>query len=914
MTFVLRMVARETRASWRRLIFFFLCVAIGVGAMAAVRSVIQNVRGALAREARALTAADLVLQSNRPWDENARAIIDRHLAAVGGTATTDLVETATMVRPEDMSKAVAKMVELQAVERPYPFYGRVVLEGGAPYRHDILRDRGALVRPELLAQLGLVTGDRIVIGNETFTIRGVIVAEPGRRTGFFTFGPRVLIDAADLPGTGLIGFGSRARYQRLVRIDDAARLDGLTRDLRIAFSNTLVTVRSYRNNEDRVGEQLQVAENYLGLVGYVMVVLGGIGVWSVTRVFIQQKLQSIAVLKCVGATVAQVLGVYVVQVLLLGAAGSLMGLALGALMLLAAPTNAFAALGAISVGLTPSASLQAFGIGVLVSLLFALVPLLEVRRVRPLLLLREETSAPVPAPPPAASSGAAVAGVADSESGSNVQSQAQSQPRMGRVRRAISTLTLGLDPLQWLAGGSVVAVLVLLASWQAASWRVGGIVSIGFVLTAIALHLVGLAVVRAVRPLGRVQWFPMRHAVNGLGRPGHQTRVILLAVGLGVFFILGVRLLQMNLTREFSVALQPDAPDMFLIDVQQDQADALKTVLSSVKSDSSPRLLPVLRARVTGVQGKELNLASVESVRERGNIGREFTVTYRDHLQPNETIVAGTFWTSLRMDEKGVLQIPWTKEDATDPVRKEGFAPPEVSIERGLRDRVGIQLGDIIRFDILGRPIEATVTSIREVNWSDSRNGGFVFVFRPDVLERAPHGFVATLKGPADQSARARLQRDVVARFPNVSVIDLRDVLRTVEGVLSNVTFGISVVGGVALASGLLILIGAVAMTKFQRLRDVALLKTLGASSRVIAALLVIEYGLLGIVAGAVGAVGASILSWVVSTRVLDIQWRLEPLTLAAAILLTAAIVGIAGVLSSVDVLRRKPLAVLRTG
>jgi putative ABC transport system permease protein len=866
MTFVLRMVARETRASWRRLIFFFLCVAIGVGAMAAVRSVIQNVRGALAREARALTAADLILQSNRPWDENARAIIDKHLAAAGGTATTDLVETATMVRPEDMTKAVAKMVELQAVEPAYPFYGRVVLEGGAPYRHDMLRGRGALVRPELLAQLGLNTGDRIVIGNETFTIRGAIASEPGRRTGFFTFGPRVLIDAADLPSTGLIGFGSRARYQRLVRVNDAARLDGLTRDLRIAFSNTLVTVRSYRNNEDRVGEQLQVAENYLGLVGYVMVVLGGIGVWSVTRVFIQQKLQSIAVLKCVGATVAQVLGVYVVQVLLLGAAGSLMGLALGALMLVAAPTNAFAALGAISVGLTPSASLQAFGIGVLVSLLFALVPLLEVRRVRPLLLLREETSSP------------------DLPS-------TQARPGPGRVRRAIRAVTFGFDSIQWLAGGSVVAVLVLLASWQAASWRVGAIVSIGFVLTAIALHLVGLVVVRAVRPLGRVQWFPMRHAVNGLGRPGHQTRVILLAVGLGVFFILGVRLLQVNLTREFSVALQPDAPDMFMIDVQQDQSDALRQLIVAVKSDSSPRLLPVLRARVTGVQGKELNLASVESVRERGNIGREFTVTYRDHLQPNERIVEGTFWGKRAPGAEG-----------------------EVSIERGLRDRVHIQVGDIVRFDILGRPIEARVTSIREVDWSDSRNGGFMFVFRPDVLERAPHGFVATLKGPADQAARARLQRDVVAKFPNVSVIDLRDVLRTIEGVLSNVTFGISIVGGVALLSGLLILIGAVAMTKFQRLRDVALLKTLGASSRVIAALLVIEYGLLGTVAGAVGAIGASILSWVVSTRVLEIQWRLEPLTLGAAVLLTAAIVGIAGVLSSVDVLRRKPLAVLRTG
>ena len=300
-------------------------------------------------------------------------------------------------------------------------------------------------------------------------------------------------------------------------VNDAARLEGLTRDLRIAFSNTLVTVRSYRNNEDRVGEQLQVAENYLGLVGYVMVVLGGIGVWSVTRVFIQQKLQSIAVLKCVGATVLQVLGVYVVQVLLLGAAGSLMGLGLGALMLLAAPTNAFAALGAISVGLTLSASLQAFGIGVLVSLLFALVPLLEVRRVRPLLLLREETSAP-PTPAEAAAAAAARHG--------------------GRACAApCARMTLGLRsaPVGRRAD-PVVAVLVLLASWQAASWRVGGIVSIGFVLTAIALHLVGLAVVRLVRPLGRRavvsaasrgQWARAARSSNQGDSPGRRPRRVL---------------------------------------------------------------------------------------------------------------------------------------------------------------------------------------------------------------------------------------------------------------------------------------------------------------------------------------------------------------------------------------------------
>jgi putative ABC transport system permease protein len=870
MTFILRMVVRETRASWRRLLFFFLCVALGVGAMAAVRSVIQGVRGALTREARALTGADLIITNNRPWDVETRTTIDRRLASAGAIASTEVVETATMVRPADAGKAVARMVELQAVEAAYPFYGQLLLEGNQPYQHALLKDRGVIVRPELLAQLGVTMGEAVVIGNETFTIRGVLSAEPGRRMGLFTLGPRVLMDAADLPRTGLIAFGSRARFQRLVRIADA-RVDALTRTLQDSFKSTLITARSYRDTEDRVGQQLDLAENYLGLVGYVMIVLGGIGVWSVTRVFVQQKLQSIAVLKCVGATVWQVLSVYVVQVLLLGALGSLMGVLLGGLILLFVPADALQAFGAVAPRLTLAASAQAFGIGVLVSLLFALVPLLEVRRVRPLLLLREETSAP-----PVAGRGA-VAGAG---------APVTRVPFRERMLRAVRRL----DPVQLIAAVVVIAVLVLIASWQASSVKIGVIVSAGFVLTAIVLHLVGLAVVRLVRPLSTAAWFPLRHAVNGLGRPGHQTRVILLSVGLGVFFILGVRLLEQNLVREFTVALNPNAPDLFLLDVQQDQVDAMRQFFTSVQSDRSPRLLPVLRARVTGVYGKELNLASVERVREQGTISREFTVTYRDQLQPNETLVEGRFWPA------------------------EAASTPMVSIERGLRDRVGMRVGDRVRFDILGRPLEAIVASVREIDWSDSRNGGFMFVFSPAALAHAPHNYVGTLRGPTDPMARARLQRDLVARFPNVSVIDLRDVLRTVERVLANVTLGISVVGGVALLSGLLILIGAVAMTKFQRLREVALLKTLGATSRVIVALLVIEYGLLGTVAGAVGAVAASVLSWVVATRVLEIPWQSEPLTLVAAVVLTAGCVGAVGVLSSADVLRRKPLAVLRAG
>ncbi len=210
------------------------------------------------------------------------------------------------------------MVELLAVAPGYPLYGRVILEGGRAYTHDLLRQRGMLVRPELLAQLGLRVGERLTIGKETFTIRGVLAREPGRGLGMFSLGPRVFIDLADLPATGLVTFGSRVRHQLLLRMPET-RIAPFVSGLRERFRNRFVSVRSYRDMEERVGRELETSENYLGLVGYAIVVLGGIGVWSVTRVFVQQKIRTIAILKCVGGTAGRILAVYVAQVLLLGA-------------------------------------------------------------------------------------------------------------------------------------------------------------------------------------------------------------------------------------------------------------------------------------------------------------------------------------------------------------------------------------------------------------------------------------------------------------------------------------------------------------------------------------------------------------------------------------------------------------------
>jgi putative ABC transport system permease protein len=217
-----------------------------------------------------------------------------------------------------------------------------------------------------------------------------------------------------------------------------------------------------------------------------------------------------------------------------------------------------------------------------------------------------------------------------------------------------------------------------------------------------------------------------------------------------------------------------------------------------------------------------------------------------------------------------------------------------------------------VRFDILGRVVNARVTSLREVDWKDSRDGGFMFVFRPGVLDDAPQTFIAPLKGPDGSAARALFQHTLVERFPNVSVIDFHEILATIRDVMSKVTLAISVVGGLVLFSGALILIGAVAMTKFQRVYEAAVFKTLGANTRTIGKMLLFEYGMLGLLAGTVGSLGAVALSWGVSRWALDIPWRIFAGEHLGGVAVTACLVAVIGVLSSLDVLRDKPLATLR--
>ena len=847
MTFVLRMAVREIRASWRRLLLFFISIAIGVAAIVALRSIVQNVRGGLASEARALTGADVVVSGNDAFPADVLDAVERERRAGRVGLVAEAIEMATMVRGADDGAAVARMVELRAVQESFPLYGTLELRDGT-YAHGLVQDHGVLVRPELLAQLGVSVGDRLLIGTQAFQIRGVIDREPGRNVGSFSLGSRIVIDHADLPSTGLLTFGSRASRQLLLQMPGAGgEPSRLARDLAEELRDEFVRVRSYRQLENDIGEDLERAENYLSMVGLVVLVLGGIGVSSVTRVFVQQKIRSVAILKCLGASSRDVLSVYVAQVLVLGLAGSALGVAMAAGVVAALPllVPRVAPLLPADYGLTAGSVGQGVAIGLLVSVLFSVVPLLDVRRVKPSLLLRQAM------PPP---------------------------PRF--------------DALKWSVSAAVVGALVWVAAWQAGSVRVGLVLSAGFVGIALVLHLVGLALIRLVQPLRHSPSFALRQAVLHVVRPGNQTRVILLAVGLGTFFVLGVRGLQANLLRDFAVQLGEDAPDMFLMDIQQNQRDGLVEIVDRDNGSlPAPALMPVLRARVVGVRGELVNLESYEDVRGRGSLSREYTVTYRSTLNDNETLIDGSWWEATPIG---------------------AGAEPEVSIEESLQRRFNIRIGDAMSFDVLGRTVTARVVSTREVDFRNFRAGGFMFVFRPGTFEAVPHRYIATVKGPPAAADRARMQSALVARYPNVSVIDLRDVLATIQDIVNNITLAVTVVGGLVLLSGGLILVGAVSMTKFRRVYEAAILKTLGASSRLIATMLLIEYGVLGVIAGTVGALGAVVLSWAIATYALELPWEPTPVLTLGGIVATGAAVAAVGLAASLDVLRHKPLATLR--
>jgi len=812
-----------------------------VGSIVALRSLIQNLTKVVGNDARALMTADIEISSTNDFSPTDLATIDETVNKLPIVEARDEnTSTAIMARPSDPANETLEFIELKGVEPAFPLVGTFNLSSGEPFDHKLLKNNGAVIARVLLEQLNVKLGDKLRIGQGEFQIRATFDEEPGGSSGF-RLGPRVFVDKKAFDAAGISRNTSRVRRRILYRTSDNPT--ELVAALRESLKGTTIQVNSYREQQENLGDNFARVENYLSLTGLLILVLGGVGVWNVARAFVEQKRKTVAVLKCLGASGMRVITVYLLQILTLGMIGSLFGVVLAQCGLWLANWRFADALPAkMSYAVNLTAAWQGIVLGVLISLLFSALPLLQIRLIKPKLLLRDE---------------------------SNV---------------SISRL----DWTRWIFAAICLGVLLALAIWQAGSVTVGAFFLVGLGATGLVLYVAAVVLTWLLKKARRLGSFPFRQAVNSMYRPGNQTRIILLAVGLGAFVVLAVQAMQMNLVREFDFSRNERLPSLIFIDIQKSQIDALLQNIEQ-RLGEKPDAIPTVRARIAFINGESIDYQQREIRQQQGQIGREFAVTYRDNVEDNESIISGAWWPAGQASET-----------------------PEVSVEENMAETLKLQPGDSMTFDISGRKITARVASIRKIDVRNTRTA-FVFVFRPGVLETAPQTYMATVLKHVPSTDRQRLQRDVLDRFPNVQIFDVADIVAAVNRLVSNFVIAISFVGSFVLLSGILILIGSVALTKSARIYENAILKTLGAPRRTLLTILFAEYGLLGLLAGSIATLFAVSLSYAVSRYLMNIEWEFDPVLTLAGVGVTTLLVMFVGVTASFDVLFRKPLAILRS-
>jgi putative ABC transport system permease protein len=885
--FWLIMAWRELRSAWRHFLYFLACIALGVGAVVGVSLFSANVEQAVLREARGLLGGDLEIRLSRPMGEAGgtvlKSLVERGIQI---TRATELVAMAARVDRAQGATDVTQLVELKAVESRYPLYGAVRIEPERALAELLYPSRsncrevcqGAVVQEALLIRLGLVVGDVIQIGQASFRITGVIHTEPDRMANMFSLGPRVLISQEGLAATDLIKPGSRLRERHLLKLPGSMALSPILHELRGRLAGESARVSSYRDAQPQLKQFLEQLARYLGLVGLTALFVGGIGVALSIQAFIREKLQAIAILKTLGADTPTILYSYLGQAVGLGLLGSTVGIAIG-ISLQAVLPQAVSTLLATDVlqqvGFASALSSAAvaplakgLGLGVLTTLLFTLWPLLTIRDIKPAAIFRREV-----------------------EDATTPMVKAKTSV-WGRAVRLITA-----DPLRAATAAGIGLGLTGLSMWQAGSLTIGGLFIGGLLVAVLALTVAAKVLLFGLRAIPLPRALSMRQALGNIQRPGGQTLGVMVSIGVGVMVILAIALLEHALVRQVGENRPIDSPTFFFIDIQPDQAAAFSKLVHQRTGHFAPELTPLVRSRLQAINGRAVvverepeqedqSTQSREEKRKNWYLSREYVLTFLDQVPKDNTVVKGTWWKSGQV-----------------------FSRPQVSIEEEAAKSLGIDIGTVLDLNIQGMVMQAEVSSIRKVEWGNFSTN-FYMIVSPGGLAGAPMTYVATVRvSPQDEVA---LQSAVVAAFPNVTAINIGEVLSSFARVLDRLSLAIRAVALFCLIAGALVMAAALAATRYRRLYEAVILKALGATRGLIARSFAAEYALLGCVAGGVGVGLASVFSWAILRYILELPWSLEPSLLGIGLGCTVFLTLLVGFLSTYRILGQPPLTVLR--
>jgi putative ABC transport system permease protein len=834
---------RELQASRAKFLFVIISVAIGVAALTGVRGFSDSFQKTLLGEARTIMAADLSARMFRqPTQQEEQQL---NVLASRGIQRTEVSDTVSMVSsPGD---PVPLLVSLKAVDpQQYPFYGTVVLEPAGDLRQ-VLTDATVVVADDLLIRLHTQVGASLKIGDSTFRIAAVLVREPDRMSSGMGLGPRVMMTQSALEKSGLLQQGSRSGERFLFKLSPNS---GNIATVRARLEQVLpdAQVTDFRESNPALTDGLKRSTGLLSLICLVAMVLGAVGVAMAMRAHLQQRVEVLAIMKSIGARSSDILRIYLFQTVLLGLVGGLIGVCLGLGVEWVFPTllGKFLPLH-LDLRLPWHSALAGLGTGILTTVLFCLPPLLQIRSVRPNLVLRRMVEEP------------------------SAQRSWWTRLRQSKAQWIIAiVILLGLGGIAAALSDSVVV----------GRWFAGALCALLAVI--LAMSALTLRVLRAFLSRTRMHLqSAVRHGLANLYRPGNQSAAVLAALGVGVMLILTVFLMQHGVIGEMKLTSGPNLPNIFLVDISSKELDGVKHLLAqqpAVRGDVET--LPTVAGRIISVDGTAADGLKLKNYPQR--LLQTVSLTWSNALPEGSTMAQGTWW---------------DRDDGQSLVVTEHIA-----------QRLQLHLGSRIVFTSNGRTMQTNVVAIIR------HNGQHVYSRSEFILTpRALAGLPVVWYGAAhvDPEQVGAVQRALFNAYPTVTVINIADVIETIQGVVQQITIVVRFLAAFSILAGAVILASSIASTQFRRVREVVVLKTLGAKRNHIAAVFSVEFIVLGLLAGLVGVIFANLLSRVLLHR-LDVAFHVEWLATAIALVGTAVLATVTGWAASFRILGQKPLQVLR--